>query len=165
MSSCPTGTQDFDQLSPGAWARKACRRCGTWSEASVGSEYWSDVVPRSCSCNKSGCGILDTLKWINRRLWKVCEDWVTVVKPGCHEGWHQAWGNLSTDVFMPLPTDLYPAKSAPSERPRLVRVIHFEWAIYWRMCKSCVTYIHIYLLDSITNYMSSHIQNTNKSTT
>ena len=37
MSSCPTGTQDCDQLAPGAWARRACRWCGTWSEASVGS--------------------------------------------------------------------------------------------------------------------------------
>ena len=37
MSSCPTGTQGCDQLTPGAWTRRAFRQCGTWSEASVGS--------------------------------------------------------------------------------------------------------------------------------
>ena len=36
MSSCPTGTQDCDQLSPSAWVRRACRQYGTWSGASVG---------------------------------------------------------------------------------------------------------------------------------
>ena len=88
MTSCPTGTQGCDQLAPDAWARRACRLCGTWSEASVGSGGLEWCGPRSCSCNKPGRRILDTLKWINRRLWKACEDWVTVVQPGCHEGWH-----------------------------------------------------------------------------
>ena len=37
MSSCPTSTQDWDQLAPGAWARKAFRQDETWSEASVNS--------------------------------------------------------------------------------------------------------------------------------
>ena len=38
-----------------------------------------------------------------------------------------------------------PAKSVPSERLRLVKVIHFAKATYWRMCKSCVTYLLIYM--------------------
>ena len=37
VSSCPIGTQGCDQLAPGAWAHRACKLCGTWSEASVNS--------------------------------------------------------------------------------------------------------------------------------
>ena len=31
-------------------------------------EDWSDVIPSSCSCNKSGRRIMNTLKWINRTI-------------------------------------------------------------------------------------------------
>ena len=41
-------------------------------------------------------------------------------------------------------TPCRPSKSVPSERLRLVEVINFAWATYWRMCKSCVTYLLTY---------------------
>ena len=41
-------------------------------------------------------------------------------------------------------TPCRPSKSVPFERLRLVEVINFAQATYWRMCKSCVTYILTY---------------------
>ena len=48
------------------------------------SENRSDVIPCPNSSNKSGSCVLDSLKWIDCRLRKSCDDEVTVVKPGCN---------------------------------------------------------------------------------
>ena len=46
-------------------------------------------------------------------------------------------------------TPCRPSKCVPSERLRLAEVINFPLATYWRMCKSCVTYL---LTTTTDNY-------------
>ena len=63
--------------------------------------------------------------------------------------------NVSHIHRQPLPSNspeipCCPSKGIPilSERLRLVEVINFASATYWRMCKSCVTYILTYCSPS-----------------
>ena len=71
MSSCPTSTQGCDQLASGAWTRRACRQCGTWSEASVGSGGLEWCGPASLVLQACPHQILLTFRWFRTPLLTV----------------------------------------------------------------------------------------------
>ena len=52
-----------------------------------------------------------------------------------------------TTATAPPEISCRPSKGVPPERLRLVEVNNFAQATYWRMCKSCVTYLLAYKIE------------------